>query len=522
MPKWDRFVPPDQPFSYTNGHNGSAGNGKLAQEPRTFPENGNADFHRYSLRDGDRETTRYLSAKTLIDVEYASNVVHSIVHEPYRALAPAYGADVTVVARWAIDSLRRRMRRDVSLTVIIFAGVALYWALYILWSSIWWIPVGVLVTLAIAFAIVAREHWVRWHEILAGQMLHGNFDPAAAPAPEDPNARQRLLAVAQRRDGNVVVFRHRAAFRGSGRSLGREQMVIDVSQGKSETDGTVKIPQPFTNSEIHGAFIDAIADIKLRDMCIKERMFINGRHVQGHLDLQRDPLEPPYSLVSDGALRRATEHPAADARVYVCAEVHGWQGQQVVTLFARAVHTGGLLYIEWSFYVLPPIERRLMAEVDRLHEKSAVEMLRVTLFKCLYTAPFELLRSPFAVLKMMSRTVRWKALEVTQARHIRSGQIFDYGALPSIREDASQKSGSAHFFLERDAIMYVLLMQKSLLREIGNFLDRHDIALVEFEEQAKIIVDASYKNYNVHLGEVSNASIAIGESAQSGAATRTN
>jgi hypothetical protein len=414
------------------------------------------------------------------------------------------------------------MRRDVSLTVILLAGIALYWSLYTLRPSIFWVPIGLLVTLTIAFVIVAREHWVRWHDILTGQMLHGRFDPAGAPMPEDPNVQQRLLAVAQRRDGNVVVFPDKAAFRGSGRCLGQEQVVIDVSRGKSGAEGTVMTPQPFTNSELHNAFIEAISDIKLRDMCIKERMFVNGKHVWGHLDLQRHPLQQPYSFVNDDALRRAAENPAADARVYVCAEVHGWQGQQVVTLFVRGVHAGGLLYIEWSFYVLPPINSSFMAAVDQLSEKSNFEMLRATLFKSMYRSPVELLKAPFIVLNTKSRALGWKALEAAQERRIRSGQIFDYGARPSIREEASWMSRSTHFFLERDEIMYVLLMQKSLLREIGNFLDRHDIELVEFEEQAKIIVEASFKNYNVHLGNVSNSTIAVGETAQSGAVTQTS
>ena len=66
----------------------------------------------YSQHDNDRETTRYLSAATQINPDYARAVVARVVHEPYRALAPAHGADVTVVARWALDSIRRIARRD--------------------------------------------------------------------------------------------------------------------------------------------------------------------------------------------------------------------------------------------------------------------------------------------------------------------------------------------------------------------------------------------------------------------------
>ena len=69
---------------------------------------------RYSRQDIDRETTRYLSAATQLDVKYALEVVRKVINEPIRALAPAYGVDVAVVTRWAVDSLlRSRSRRDI-------------------------------------------------------------------------------------------------------------------------------------------------------------------------------------------------------------------------------------------------------------------------------------------------------------------------------------------------------------------------------------------------------------------------
>lgn len=83
----------------------------------------------YARRDMDRETTRYLSAATQLEVGFAQNVVNNIVGQPLRALAPAYGADVTVVARWAVDSVIRRSRRDWSLILIFISGGLLSWLL---------------------------------------------------------------------------------------------------------------------------------------------------------------------------------------------------------------------------------------------------------------------------------------------------------------------------------------------------------------------------------------------------------
>ena len=72
----------------------------------------------------------------------------------------------------------------------------------------------------------------------------------------------------------------------------------------------------------------------------------------------------------------------------------------------------------------------------------------------------------------------------------------------SIREEAC-KGGSRHYFIQRDITMYLLLLQKSLLREVENFLADHNIGTTDFQAQAKVIIDASYKNYSVPASETS-------------------
>jgi len=407
------------------------------------------------------------------------------------------------------------MRRDCWLVATLCSSITLLWAFHSMLPGFMVITVALL-TPVTAFIIVGHEQWVRWNNILAGQMLRNNFDPAAAPKPAGSKANHRLRTVADRRNGNVVIFRDKAAFRGSGVPLGREQMVIDVSRGKKGDDGKVSDPLPFTNSDVHEALKDAFDEIKFKDMRVEQRMFVNGRHVHGNQALQGDILEPPYSSVGEGLLNRAANQAEPDARAYVCAEVHGWQGQLMVTMFARAVHTGGWLYIEWSFYELPPISERYMS-IDNLYQESTFGKLREASACSLRHAVPALLWSPLAVTVNAGRSLRWKAHEVSQAYRIRHGQVFDYGATPSIREDACDQWGWRHYFLDRDEIMYVLLLQESLIREIGDFLDRHNIEQTEFNSQAKIIIDASYKNYSMHVGgSISDSNISMGNAARSG------
>src|SRR5215831_18118024 len=490
--------------------------------PTPPPETGNglgnsqdlhSHLHYYSQRDNDRETTRYLSAATQINLDYARRVVAQVVHEPFRALAPAHGADVTVVARWALDSLRRIALRDAVLTMTLIAGVFFSWLFgAVVQASPWVVFATVLVMFGIAFFSIACEYWIRRYRILAGQMLHDEFDPEKAPVPATERVNLRLQAAADRKSGNLVVFRGRAAFIGSGILLGQEQIVIDVSRGKENDDNSTSEPIPFTNTDVHAAIAKEIGKLKLPGLNVSERVFVNGKHVRGNRGLQRQPQEPPFASVSDELLRRAAEHPTADARSYVCAEIHSWQGQLVVTMFARAVHTGGWLYTEYGFYLLPPIDVAY-TEIDSRYNESLAHRLRKTsAWSIIRTVPY-LLAAPFSLARQGIEMLLWNVRESAQGRLILRGQSFDYGAWRSIREEACRHSNH-HYFIRRDITMYVLLLQKSLLRVVENFLDDHNIATDEFKEQAKIIIEASYKNYSLHIGNVSNSTFAVGDKAK--------
>jgi hypothetical protein len=163
------------------------------------------------LAETDWETTRYLAAATQLDLGYARLVVRQIVGEPFCAVAPAAGADVVVVTRWALAALRRRAQRDAALTCLLIIGVA---AAIGVWT---WIPIAVMAALAIF--IVAYERWVRDVKVIDRLMLRGRFHANDAPSPSSPRIRKRLAVVQQQQKGNLVVFRGRSAFVGGGQSV---------------------------------------------------------------------------------------------------------------------------------------------------------------------------------------------------------------------------------------------------------------------------------------------------------------
>jgi len=315
--------------------------------------------------------------------------------------------------------------------------------------------------------------------------------------------------VADRRAGNLVIFQGNSPFVGSGRQVHAWHLVLDVSRATKLGNGTRRPPAEFTSTDLHAELIDAFSKMGLPDAHAEERLFVNGRYIQHNPDLLPgwEPPGAPPAHVADRVLRQAALHPTPDARVYVCLEMPGWQGQLVTTLFARAVHAGGSLYIEWSFHVLPPLSK-LFPNMDEFYDEPAAEQFGKAAGRGLLYAIPAFLKSPFMLAGYCWQWGRKKARRAIQSWKIGRGQVFDYGATRSIREDASGFS-SQDYFIEHDQNMAIMIAQETLLQAVGNFLERHDIDLSEFDGQMRVITYSTHKKFNV--GSVSGTGIVIGD-----------
>jgi hypothetical protein len=460
----------------------------------------------------DREATRYLSAATQVDIGYAESVVRRVINEPFRSLAPTFGADVSVVAKWALKSLRTRALRDQVLASI-FTLVVLTSFLSFFWAQI---LIVFPIVLFIAWQTVSLEHLERIH-ILTQRMLRDRFDPDDAPSAHSEGDRARLKEVEKRRDGNLVVFSGHSAFIGSGQKLYYQRILLDVSRGREDEDGTPVKPDEFTSQDLHTAIVRAFdGEIglakSLANIKVYERLFVNGLHIQGNGQLLPDPLRPPPASVDKNLLIAATLHPTSEARAYVCVEMPGWQGQLVVTLFIRAVHTGDSLYIDWTFQVLPPL-KGIFLQIDRLYETSRYHQVSSSLLNGLREVVPALLISPFKVVRTWRLPRSARRHQAHQSHAIKRGYVFDYGAQRSIREDACGRR-RRHYFLARDETMYLLLAQQTLTRAVRSFLKDHNVYLEQFDDQVKIIFDNSIK-----VGNISNSTgVTIGDNNNSSSA----
>lgn len=470
--------PPDGPIEH-------------ADEPREIP-----DQPGVSLDETDWETTRYLAAATQLDLRYARLVVDGIVGEPFCAVAPAAGADVVVVTRWALAALRRRAQRDAVLTFLLIAGVV---AAVAAWS---WIPVAVMAALAVL--VVAYERWVRDVKIIARLMLRRRFQAHDAPSSPSPSIEQRLAVVGQQQKGNLVVFRGKSAFVGSGQGVVHDRILVNVALGKKGKDGKRQSPIPFSTPELHAALVTALRNMDFAEMRVGQRLFINGEHVAANPQLLPDDLGPPVAdappdLLYDGCVR-----PTSDARTYVCAEIGGWKGQLVVSLFARAVQVRGSLQVEWRFHVLPPLHSYLL-QIDRQYELPKIrQSVKAVGSGLLWFAP-ALATAPVTFARYATLPLRDQARIRKQSYRIRNGYVFNYGSPRSIRENPISYR-RPHDFVAGDQLTFILLAQHTMLRALGRFLKTHKVDMKQFADQEQTLIK-KINNYNVDKINASNVSV---------------
>jgi hypothetical protein len=457
----------------------------------------------------DREATRYLSAATQINIYYAKSVVDRVTGEHLKALAPTFGVDVPIVAKWAMRALHTRSMRDYSLAVIL-ALQSFFIVIFILWWH--WAWIFFLFLLSAAWLVTSWDYHERIHNAVIGKMLRDRFRPEEAPPPPREADRERLRTIAMRRDGNLVVFSGHSAFIGSGELMYSRRLLFDV-YGRKEADGDQdKQPEKFTSHDLHTAIVAAFdrghgLGKSINNIRVYERLFVNGLHVQNNRQLLPDPLQPPPTSVDSSLLHAAAVNPSPEARTYVCVEMPGWQGQLVVTLFIRAVYAGKSLYVEWTFKVLPPIRTEFLG-IDDLYELPRHIQLKNSLVSGLRALVPALLGSPARAYRSWCRPRIAKRHQSKQSYAIKRGYVFDYGARRSIREDASGNQRQ-HYFLARDETMYVLLAQQTLIQTVGDFLSEHEADLDQFNDQVKVIFEQTI-NYNI--GNITGSSgIVIGD-----------
>ncbi|MFC9843926.1 FHA domain-containing protein [Streptomyces sp. NPDC060223] len=471
--------------------------------------------------------TRHLAAATQLDPGFADLVVHQVVNEPYRALAPVFGADLGIVTRWALSARRRRLSRDgalcallVFLVAVIGIGVRTHldelragqadfdWQGY---------AVAAVAVLTLAWLVLALDVWVTQFLVLRRKLTASRYDPAHTPEALGSRVRERLAAVAERPAGNMVVCSDYWPFAGSGDQVDEWERPVDIRKGaRSENGGGRRRPQPFTTGELYDVLIAAARGLGLANLRVEERLFVDGHDVARDQRLLPDRLRPPLTRIPTALIRSMPDGLGTTRRSYVSIEVPAWSGQLVLTMFLRAVQVQGTLYLEFSAYALLPMRPEYYTVDNLPHRTAGGAAVRALTAALPWTLP-ALLRSPGALVRRAAASRAAAAHRRRQRRTISGGYRFDYGAQYSIREYA-RGLDEGRYFLGRDLTRILNTTQQHLLNTIGDFLESKDIDSDDFQRLQQNIVQNFGDDNRVYADNNRGNLIAHAKNARAGGA----
>jgi hypothetical protein len=356
-----------------------------------------------------------------------------------------------------------------------------------------------------AFVVDGRTSPSEWERRLRGLGLEGFRLPlgrvaAAEEAVPDPGS-----------TADVVVHREFSPFVGAGIPLHQKVITLPLDASGEHTD-----PRSISVVELQhhvGAAIDRLKATsslgpgrRLENLTQREQVLVPAdRLVVDHAsvpEVLRDLDHPPVGRLPVEQARALADSAVEWARYYRCFRVESWDRDLTTSCYLHVGTDQRMLYLEWQFLALLPIAPEFRA-IDR-HRDSAIRLLGDTLLE-LWTLPATLFRRTASVFR------RFKPLpqdlnEVVPAK---------YGADRSLRELA-QADRVQSYFQDVDVERYVRILDATLFRAVGEYLQDHGYSVVEFMKLADPVVN----NYDVHGSTFVNSAVGTNSTVNNSKSTK--
>jgi hypothetical protein len=441
--------------------------------------------------------------------------VRQLLEHNVQAVCPAFGIDLTAVARHAhaAENRHARQRRllggirlalagvlstDVAVTALTFRGHARELVF----------PAAIL---CVAFALVAAAwatlFWRVRAERLSALEAWLTPSPRFQFPPVDPALEEMLDGLPH---ANVIVYADGQGdpFVGSGGRLDRSNIGPIYIRGERLGDGDErKSPEHFTATSLHRYLQEFTPQRGFTVMRACNRLYVRGDYADQVKGLLPDRCASPRLTVGTSVLRHYTERPTPYARTYVCLEQMTPDAHLVVSMYVRARIEDGLLSIESNIFALPPVSRAFDATNEFVIEgrpgatREAVKNATRAVFPALFGQPTQITRRDL----FQRRPISGKET----LRNIRKGYTHDYGAATSLREAVS--FGKRQHNDTEDIIDCARRLRRRLVDTLENFLAEHGVDTSEFRDQANVINNTTI---SYDIGSVAGQNNIVGSHGQ--------
>ncbi|WP_089102116.1 hypothetical protein [Streptomyces hyaluromycini] len=481
--------------------------------------------------------TRLLSAGTYLHPGYRRAVIRELLRRRFRVVAPSYGYDAVSVLAHALAA--RRLRR---IQWSVAAGVDIL-VLVLLSNGVLNPFLGVVLLCWVPWAAAYLRRIVTLHVLMTRvreKGPDGGFDGACPSHPRLTDALARKIDHEQAGRSGLVFYGGYRPFVGAGlplRDWSNAQLLLGAPKtrimARKSTDGTPpdldtverRRVVPFTVHEITSEVAarlradlrdDPRPDERIDGLTVEQRRYTTAIRTN---DRTTGAGWSELPSVDDlPGIHWREDYDAA--REYLCVRVGSWNEELVTSIFVGFDIKGNTLHTEFYTYVLGPLVAdfhlvdQLPSAVDgRLAVRVVWDMFTamVRWWVTLWMWPLLLVPERFLPAWVARVTRPWRVRRarrataalllsdrVTDTSEFRLGRYVNRwancGALASVRELATSETYH-HFFQQSDAVKYMQIVERRLLKNIRAFLDEHDVDLVEHDRaQTNILLGDNSQN----------------------------
>ncbi|MFC0432716.1 zinc ribbon domain-containing protein [Kutzneria buriramensis] len=300
---------------------------------------------------------------------------------------------------------------------------------------------------------------------------------------------------------DVVVHRGFSPFIGAGVPVYDQLIAMALEPSKKDVE-----PDPIDVNGLHEHVAAAIDRLRatstlgpgrrLEDLTTREQVLLAAdRLVIDHRiapEILADLHHAPASQISVEQARSLADAAVEWARYYRCYRVEAWDRDLTTSCYLHAGTDQKMLYLEWRFFALLPIAPEFR-EIDEYRDPwlSPINATVVELF----VLPGTIVRRLASVFRRF-RPLDQGLHEVVPAK---------YGADRSLREFA-QADRVQSYFQDVDVKRYVRILDSTLFRAVGEYLQERGYSAVEFMKLADPVVN----NYNLQNTTLQNSAIGTG------------
>ncbi|GAA3438241.1 zinc ribbon domain-containing protein [Kutzneria kofuensis] len=289
-------------------------------------------------------------------------------------------------------------------------------------------------------------------------------------------------------DADVVVHRGFSPFIGAGVPVHEQLIALPLEPSDEDEE-----PEAISVTGLHDHVTQAINRLRttstlgpgrrLEDLVRREQVLIPAdRLVIDHLivpEILPDLYHAPTSRIPVDQARSLADAAVEWARYYSCYRVEAWDRDLTTSCYVHAGTDQKMLFLEWRFFALLPI----------MPGFRAIDEYRDPLLAPIKSTLLELLILPATIVRrLVSVFRRFKPLK----QGVNEVMPAKYGADRSLREFA-QADRVQSYFQDVDVERYVRILDSTLFRAVGQYLQERGYSVVEFMKLA----DPMVNNYNL-------------------------